>query len=106
MVLVRSAARPAASAAPSQEIRPVMLADAEHLEADLIGQLDLFHQVAQPLRGLRICLVAGSGVFSTKCRRRFPWRTFEERSGGGLLTCTRTFRDANCQSPRRYMRRS
>ena len=27
-----------------------MLADAEHLQADLIGQLDLLHQVAQPLR--------------------------------------------------------
>ncbi len=30
-----------------------MLADAEHLEADLIGQLDLLHQVAQPLRRAR-----------------------------------------------------
>ena len=27
-----------------------MLADAEHLEADLVGQFDLFDQIAQPLR--------------------------------------------------------
>ena len=49
-----------------QEIRPVMLADAEHLQADLIGQLDLLHQVAQPLRRAQHLPVAGSGVFSTK----------------------------------------
>ena len=36
-----------------QEIRPVMLADAEHLEADLVGQLDLLHEIAQPLRRAR-----------------------------------------------------
>ena len=41
-----------------------MLADAEHVEADLVGQLDLFDQVAQPLRRV-ICCVTGSGVFST-----------------------------------------
>ena len=28
----------------------MVLADAEHLEADLIGELDLFHQIAEPLR--------------------------------------------------------
>ena len=33
-----------------REIGPVVLADAEHIEADLVGQLDLFDQVAQPLR--------------------------------------------------------
>ena len=43
-----------------EKIRPVMLADAEHFEADLVGQLDLFHQVAQPLR--RIEQLAGRRV--------------------------------------------
>ena len=68
MVLVRSAAAASSiGGAEAEKIRPVMLADAEHLEADLIGQLDLLHQVAEPLRrGLSVCLVAGSGVFSTK----------------------------------------
>ena len=30
-------------------VRPVMLAEAEHVEADLVGKLDLFDQIAQPL---------------------------------------------------------
>jgi hypothetical protein len=34
----------------AEKIRPVMLADAEHFEADLIGELDLVHQIAEPLR--------------------------------------------------------
>jgi hypothetical protein len=43
-----------------------MFADAEHRQPDLIGQLDLLDQVAQPLR--RIEQLAGGrvGVFSTK----------------------------------------
>ena len=47
-------------------VRPVMLAEAEHVEADLVGKLDLLDQVAQPLmradvrRGLR------SGLTSAK----------------------------------------
>jgi len=32
------------------ELGPVVLADAEHVEADLVGELDLLEQVAQPLR--------------------------------------------------------
>ena len=52
--------------ADRQKIRPVMLADAEHVEADLIGKLDLLHQVAQPLHRRQRLPVAGSGVFSTK----------------------------------------
>ena len=32
------------------EVRPVMLADAEDVEADLIGELDLLHQIAKALR--------------------------------------------------------
>src|SRR3954467_12040500 len=35
----------------AREGRPVMLADAEDVEPDLIGQLDLLDQVAQPLAG-------------------------------------------------------
>ena len=31
------------------EIRPVVLADPEHVEPDLIGELDLLEQVPQPL---------------------------------------------------------
>ena len=33
------------------EVRAVMLADAEDVEPDLVGQLDLLDQVAQPLLG-------------------------------------------------------
>jgi hypothetical protein len=32
------------------EVRAVMLAHAEHVETHLIGQLDLLHEVAEPLR--------------------------------------------------------
>ena len=32
------------------EVGPVVLADAEDVEADLVGELDLLDQVAQPLR--------------------------------------------------------
>ena len=32
------------------EVRPVVLADAEDVEPDLVGELDLLHQIAQPLR--------------------------------------------------------
>jgi hypothetical protein len=31
-------------------IRPMMLAEAEHIETSLIGQLDLFDEIVQPLR--------------------------------------------------------
>ena len=34
------------------EVGPVVLADAEDVEPDLVGQLDLLEQVAQPLRGV------------------------------------------------------
>src|SRR5204862_8349989 len=34
-----------------REVRAVMLADAEHVEPDLVGQLDLLEQVAQPVGG-------------------------------------------------------
>ncbi len=34
------------------EILPVVLADAEDVETDLIGQLDLLHQVSEPLDGV------------------------------------------------------
>ena len=49
------------------EVGPVVLADAEDVEADLVGQLDLLEQVAQPLaRALIVRPVAGSGVSSAK----------------------------------------
>ena len=48
------------------EVRPVVLADAEDVEPDLVGELDLLDQVAQPLRGLTVRPVAGSGVSSAK----------------------------------------
>ena len=35
------------------EVGPVVLADAEDVEADLVGELDLLDQVAQPLRRRR-----------------------------------------------------
>lgn len=34
-------------------VRMVVLADTEHIQADLIGKLDLFDEIAQPLRGRR-----------------------------------------------------
>ena len=34
-----------------REVGAVVLADAEHVEADLVGQLDLLQQVAHPLLG-------------------------------------------------------
>ena len=34
-----------------QVVRPVMLAHAEHVEPDLVGELDFGHQLAHPLRG-------------------------------------------------------
>ena len=33
-----------------REVGAVVLADAEHVEPDLVGELDLLDQVAQPLR--------------------------------------------------------
>ena len=48
MRLVRSAAAASRSAGAEAEVGPVMLADAEHVEADLVGELDLLDQVAQP----------------------------------------------------------
>ena len=67
MVLVRSAAAASTTAgAETEEIRPVMLADAEHIEANLIGEFDLFHEVAQTLRRAHGLPGDGSGVFSTK----------------------------------------
>ena len=33
------------------EVGPVVLADAEDVEPDLVGELDLLEQVAEPLRG-------------------------------------------------------
>ena len=44
--------RPARRAgARNGEIRAVMFADAEDVEPNLVGELDLLEQVAQPLRG-------------------------------------------------------
>lgn len=34
-----------------REVRPVMLADAEHIEPDLVGEADLFHQLGEALGG-------------------------------------------------------
>ena len=31
-------------------VRPVVLADAEHVEADLVGEFDLFDEVAKAIR--------------------------------------------------------
>ena len=33
------------------EVGPVVLADAEHVQADLVGELDLLQEVGQPLLG-------------------------------------------------------
>ena len=61
IALVRSAAAARMMAgADAEEIRPVVLADAEHFEADLIGKLDLLDQIAQPLR--RAQDPAGGGI--------------------------------------------
>ena len=56
-----------------EELLPEMLADAEHLEAHLIGERDLFHQVAQSLGGrqrLPTRRVRGAGP--RVCVRRCP----------------------------------
>ena len=42
------------------EVGPVVLADAEDVEPDLVGQLDLLEQVAQPLLGVGRPCRAGS----------------------------------------------
>src|SRR5690606_41901783 len=47
-----------------REVRPVMLADAEHVEADLVGKLDLLDQVVQPL-------LCADGTTGRRVRRRF-----------------------------------
>ena len=43
------------------EVRPVVLADAEDVQADPIGELDLLEQVAQALGGVTVRPVAGFG---------------------------------------------
>ena len=48
------------------EVRAMVLAHAEDVEADLVGELDLLHQVAQPLLRADVRPVAGSGVSSAK----------------------------------------
>ena len=48
------------------EVGAVVLADAEDVEADLVGELDLLHQVAQALLRADRPPVAGSGVRSAK----------------------------------------
>ena len=48
------------------EVGPVVLAHAEDVEPDLVGELDLLHQVAQPLRGGDRRARAASGVSSAK----------------------------------------
>ena len=41
------------------EVGPVVLADAEDVEPDLVGQRDLLDQVSEPLRGAIVRPVAG-----------------------------------------------
>ena len=48
------------------EVGPVVLADAEDVEPDLVGELDLLDQVAQPLRGADRLPAGGSGSSSAK----------------------------------------
>ena len=49
------------------EVGPVVLADAEDVEADLVGELDLLDQVrAAAARRLIVCPVDGSGYSSAK----------------------------------------
>ena len=84
-----------------EEIRPVMLADAEHLQADLIGQLDLLHQVAQPLRRAR-------GLPGGRVRRVLDEGIDADFHGGLSRRCALallcahalTFPDANCPMDR------
>ena len=47
-----------------REVRPVVLADAEDVEPDLVGEHDLLDEVAQPLRGADRPAGRGSGVSS------------------------------------------
>ena len=49
-----------------REVGPVVLADAEHVEADLVGELDLLDQVAQPLGGADRAARRRVGVSSAK----------------------------------------
>ena len=42
-----------------REVGAVVLADAEDVEADLVGELDLLEQVAQPLAGATVRPVRG-----------------------------------------------
>ena len=72
MRLLRSAAAPSRRSERSRKVRPMMLADAEHLEADLVGELDLLDQVAQPLRRIEDTAARRSGVFFSKYKRQFP----------------------------------
>ena len=44
-----------------REVGPVVLADAEDVEADLVRELDLLDQVREPLLGPIVRPVAGSG---------------------------------------------
>jgi hypothetical protein len=44
----------------------VMLADAEDVEAQLVGELNLLEQVAEPLGGVMVYPVRGSLVVSAK----------------------------------------
>ena len=44
-----AAAASTTAGAEHDEVGPVVLADAEHVEPDLVGELDLLDQVAQPL---------------------------------------------------------
>ena len=57
-----------------EKIRTMVLADAEHFEAHLVGEFDLFDQVAQPLR--RIEDAPGRrvrGVFDERIDANFHW---------------------------------
>ena len=47
-------------------VGPVMLAEAEHVEPDLVGELDLLDQVAQPLDAGRCAPGPVSGLTSAK----------------------------------------
>src|SRR5688572_7131294 len=46
----------------------MMLADAEHVEADLVGELDLFHQVAHALRSGQV-----RRAFDERIDSEFHW---------------------------------
>jgi hypothetical protein len=60
MFLVRGRRRKHDRRRRDRIVRPVMLAQAEHVEPDLVGKLDLLNQVLQPLR--RAYSVPGLGV--------------------------------------------